>query len=73
MSLGDSSADDGEGRVGSLGSEALGDEVVEPGGRDRVGLERLRLEELDEVLDGRPEVSSDRELLERDDHVLPTL
>lgn len=63
VGLGDGSADDGERRVGSLGGEAFRNEVVEPGGGDRVLLERLRLEKLDEVLDGRPEISSNGKLL----------
>ena len=71
--LGRRAADDGERRVGALGREAHRDEVVEPGRRDRVVLERLGLEELDEVLDRRAEVAADRQLLEGDDHVLARL
>ena len=50
MRLGNRSADNREGRVRSLSRQALADQVVEPGRRDRVGLERLRLKQLDEVL-----------------------
>ena len=73
VSLGRGTADDSEGRVGAFGSQTRRDELVEPSRGDRVLLERLRFEELDEVLDGRAEVTTDREFLERDDHVLARL
>ncbi|PNY27761.1 Uncharacterized protein TCAP_02317 [Tolypocladium capitatum] len=69
--LGGGAADDGEHGVGALGGEPVGDELVEPAGRDGVVLEGFRLQQLDEVLDRRPEVTADAQLLEGDDHVLP--
>ena len=47
----------------------LDDELVEPTRVDLIVLEVVRLQQFDEVLDRRAEVSSDRQLLQRDHHV----
>ena len=47
----------------------LDDELVEPARVDLVVLEVIRLQQFDEILDRRAEVSSNRQLLQRDHHV----
>lgn len=71
--LRDGAADDREGGVRTLSGELVADERVEPARGDGVLFERLELKELDQVLDRRPEVATNAELLEGDDHVLPRL
>jgi hypothetical protein len=72
VSFGDCTANDGECSIGSLGSEFVANEGVEPASGDGVLLEGLQLQKLDEVLDRSPEVTTNAQLLESDDHVLAT-
>lgn len=46
--------------------------MVQPGGVDVIAPEALRLQQLDEVLDRGPEVSSDGQFLHRHHHVPDT-
>ncbi|GFZ47133.1 hypothetical protein JCM24511_04876 [Saitozyma sp. JCM 24511] len=73
VGLDDGTADDGDDGVGSLRGHTLGNEPVEPLSGDGVVLKLGLLEELDEVLDRRAELSPDGEFLERDDHRLARL
>ena len=67
--LGDGTAQDRDDGVGALGGQLVGDQLVQPPGGDGVLLEGGRLQQLDEVLDGRPEITADAQFLEGDDHV----
>jgi hypothetical protein len=71
--LRDGSTKHGKGRIRTLGRQLVTDQGVKPTSRERVLLERLHLEQLDEVLDRGAEVSTDADLLQRDDHVLTAL
>ncbi|KAH6606988.1 hypothetical protein Trco_006141 [Trichoderma cornu-damae] len=68
--LGDGTAHNRQHGVGALGSKTLGDELIQPASGDGVLLESLGLEQLDEIFDSGPEVTTNAQLLEGNDHVL---
>lgn len=70
VGLGDGTANDGQDGIGTLSSELVGDELIEPAGSDGVVLESLSLQKLDEVFDGGTEVTANAQFLEGDNHVL---
>ena len=72
VGLGDCTIDNIKSGVRELRGQFVADGRVKPAGRKRALLECLKLQELNEALDGRPEVATDAEFLESDDHVLPT-
>ncbi|KAG5462978.1 MAG: hypothetical protein BJ554DRAFT_2548, partial [Olpidium bornovanus] len=69
----DRTAYDRQHRVGPLRGKPSRDEHVQPPGVYRVLFEIFGLQQLDEVLHGGTEVAPDGELLQRNDHVLPSL
>jgi hypothetical protein len=71
VSLGDGTADNGEHGLRSLSGKTLGDELIQPTSGDGVLLEGLGLEKLDKVLNGGSEITTNAQLLEGHDHVLP--
>ncbi|CAF3476176.1 unnamed protein product [Fusarium graminearum] len=71
VSLGNGTTGDSKHGLGSLSGKALGDELVQPTSRDGVVLESLCLKKLDEVLNGGSEITTNAELLQGHNHVLP--
>lgn len=65
-----STANDRKSGVGSLGRHTLSDKRVEPLSGERVVFKLWLFEQLDEVLDGRSELSPNRQFFERNDHRL---
>jgi len=73
LRLGDSTTNDRKSSIRSLSGKSLRDQAIQPSSGDSILFERLELEELDEVLDGMSEITSNRQLLQSHDHVLPRL
>jgi hypothetical protein len=71
VSLGNGTTSDSKHGLGSLGGKTLRDELTQPAGGNGVLLEGLGLEKLDEVLDGGSEITTNAQLLQGHDHVLP--
>jgi hypothetical protein len=71
VSLGDGTTHNSKHGLGSLSSKTLGDKLIQPTSGDGVLLKSLGLEKLDEVLNGGSEITTNAQLLEGHDHVLP--
>ncbi|CEI38582.1 unnamed protein product [Fusarium venenatum] len=71
VSLGNSTTGDSKHGLGSLSGKTLGDKLIQPTSGDGVVLEGLGLEKLDEVLNGGSEITTNAQLLQGHDHVLP--
>ncbi|KAH3686398.1 hypothetical protein WICPIJ_002577 [Wickerhamomyces pijperi] len=70
VGLGDGTTDGGNGGVWSFGSQLLGDQFIQPTSGDGVVFEIGGFQQLDQVLDGGLEVTSDGQFLQSDNHVL---
>ncbi|CAI6094402.1 unnamed protein product [Clonostachys chloroleuca] len=70
VGLGDGTANNGEHAIRALGSETLGNELIQPACGDGVLLKILGLKKLDEIFDGGLEITTNAQFLESDNHVL---
>ena len=71
MSLGDRTAQNSYNGIWTLRGQLVRDELVQPSSGDGVLLESRRLQQLDQVLDRRAEVTTDAQLLQSNNHVFP--
>ncbi|GFF28865.1 hypothetical protein IFM46972_02469 [Aspergillus udagawae] len=71
VSLGYRTAQNSHDGVWTLSGQLVRDELIQPSSGDGVLFERRSLQQLDQVLDCRAEVTTDAQLLQSDNHVFP--
>lgn len=72
MSFGDSTRNDGQSSIGSLTGKLVATKGIHSASSDCILLEGLQFKQLDKILDGRMELTTDTQFLQCNDYVLST-